>query len=119
MPVTRWALLLEYDGGPFVGWQRQAGGLAVQEVLETAAARLSHGAPVASIVAGRTDAGVHALAQVAQLDLPEAIPAARLRDALNFHMKPHPIVVLRAASAPAWWNARFSATARAYRYRIL
>jgi tRNA pseudouridine38-40 synthase len=117
--MTRWALLLEYDGGPFVGWQRQAGGLSVQEVLETAAARLNHGAPVASIVAGRTDAGVHALAQVAQLDLPEAIQAAKLRDALNYHMKPHPVVVLRVASAPDDWNARFSAIGRAYRYLIL
>ena len=113
--MTRWALLLEYDGGPFVGWQRQAGGLSVQEVLETAAARLNHGAPVASTVAGRTDAGVHALAQVAQLDLAEAIPAAKLRDALNYHMKPHPVVVLRAAPAPEDWNARFSAIRRAYR----
>jgi tRNA pseudouridine38-40 synthase len=117
--MTRWALLLEYDGGPFVGWQRQAGGLSVQEVLETAAARLNHGMPVASIVAGRTDAGVHAAAQVAQLDLPEAIPAAKVCDALNFHLKPHPVVVLRAASPPVSWNARFSATGRAYRYCIL
>ena len=93
--MTRWALLLEYDGTPFVGWQRQDNGLSVQEVLETAAARLNHGAPVASTVAGRTDAGVHAEAQVAQLDLPDAILAAKVRDALNYHMKPHPVVVLR------------------------
>ena len=75
--MTRWALLLEYDGAPFVGWQRQATGLSVQEVLETAAARLNHGAPVASTVAGRTDAGVHASAQVAQLDLPDTHPGRR------------------------------------------
>ena len=97
--MTRWALLLEYDGAPFVGWQRQSTGLSVQEVLETAAAKLSRGAPVASTVAGRTDAGVHASAQVASLDLPETLPAAKVRDALNYHMKPHPVVVLRAAPA--------------------
>ena len=112
---ARWALLLEYDGAPFVGWQRQATGLSVQEVLETAAAKLNHGEPVASTVAGRTDAGV----QVAQLDLPDAIPAPKVRDALNYHMKPHPIVVLGVAAAPDGWNARFSAIERAYRYRIL
>ena len=117
--MARWALLLEYDGAPFVGWQRQANGLSVQAVLETAAARLNRGIAVASTVAGRTDAGVHASAQVAQLELPAAIPAARLRDALNFHMKPHPVVVLRAAAAPDGWNARFSAVGRTYRYRIL
>ena len=117
--MTRWALLLEYDGTPFVGWQRQDNGLSVQDVLETAAARLNHGVPVASTVAGRTDAGVHASAQVAQLDLPDTILAAQVRDALNFHMKPHPVVVLHAAPAPEDWNARFSAIGRAYRYCIL
>ncbi len=117
--MTRWAILLEYDGTTFVGWQRQATGISVQEVLETAAAKLTRGEPVASIVAGRTDAGVHAEGQVAQLDLPDALPAQKVRDALNFHMKPHPVVVLKAAAAPAGWNARFSAIGRAYRYRIL
>ena len=117
--MTRWAILLEYDGTTFVGWQRQAAGISVQEVLETAAAKLTRGEPVASIVAGRTDAGVHAEGQVAQLDLPDALPAQKVRDALNFHMKPHPVVVLKAAAAPAGWNARFSAIGRAYRYRIL
>src|SRR5258707_946269 len=114
--MTRWALLLEYDGAPFVGWQRQASALSVQEVLETAAASLNHGTAVASTVAGRTDAGVHASAQVAQLDLPETILAANVVDALNYHMKPHPVVVLHAAPAPEGWNARFSAISRAYRY---
>ena len=117
--MTRWALLLEYDGGPFVGWQRQATGLSVQEVLETAAVKLNHGGPVASTVAGRTDAGVHAEAQVVQLELPDAIPAPKVRDALNFHMKPHPVAVLDVAPAPNGWNARFSAIKRSYRYCIL
>jgi tRNA pseudouridine38-40 synthase len=117
--VALWALMLEYDGASFVGWQRQDNGLSVQQVLETAAARLSGGVPVSSIVAGRTDAGVHAEAQVAQLALPSHLTADRLRDALNYHMKPHPVAVLRAAPAPEGWNARFSAIGRAYRYRIL
>ncbi len=117
--LTRWALLLEYDGTPFVGWQRQITGQSVQEVLETAAAKLNRDRPVTTTVAGRTDAGVHAEAQVAQLDLPNDIPAPKVRDALNFHMKPHQVVVLCAAAAPDGWNARFSAISRAYRYRIL
>jgi tRNA pseudouridine38-40 synthase len=117
MPL--WALMLEYDGARFVGWQRQDNGLSVQQVLETAAARLNDGAPASSIVAGRTDAGVHAEAQVAQLALPWRFTADRLRDALNHHMQPYPVAVLRAAPAPEDWNARFSAIGRAYRYRIL
>lgn len=117
--MTRWALQLEYDGGPFVGWQRQGAGLSVQQVLETAAARLNHGQPVASVAAGRTDAGVHATGQVVQLDLARPLAPDRLRDALNYHMKPHPVVVVRAAAAPDDWHARFSATGRGYRYVIL
>jgi tRNA pseudouridine38-40 synthase len=117
--MTRWALLLEYDGAPFVGWQRQKGGLSVQEVLENAAAMLNRGNHAPTIVAGRTDAGVHAEGQVAQVDMPDTMPAQKVRDALNFHMKPHPVVVLSAAPAPEGWSARFSATRRAYRYRIL
>jgi len=117
--MTCWALKLEYDGAPFVGWQRQATGLSVQEVLEDAAAKLNGGRPVPSVVAGRTDAGVHASAQVAQLELPDAIPASKVRDALNYHMKPHPVAVLDVAPAPEGWNARFSAIRRAYCYRIL
>jgi len=114
-----WALLIEYEGTPFVGWQRQRDGLSVQQVLETAAAKLNRDLPVASIVAGRTDAGVHAEGQVAQLTLPASLGAEEVREALNFHMKPHPVAVLVAAPAPPGWNARFSATRRAYRYVIL
>jgi len=117
--MTVWALLLEYDGTTFVGWQRQSTGLSVQQVLESAAARLSHGTPTPTIVAGRTDAGVHAEAQVAQLTLETPFDPTRLREALNFHMKPYPVVVLRAAEAPDGWSARFSAIARVYRYCIL
>jgi tRNA pseudouridine38-40 synthase len=116
--VTRWAVKLEYDGAGFVGWQRQANGLSLQQVFEEAAAHLA-GGPVSSIVAGRTDAGVHALGQVAHFDLFREISAERLVQALNFHMRPHRVCVLRAAAVPANWSARFSAVARSYRYVIL
>ncbi len=115
---TGFALLIEYDGTPFAGWQIQDGVLTVQQVLEDAAARLT-GGPVASVVAGRTDAGVHATGQVAMLSLPAHLSPNRVRDALNFHMKPHPVVVLRAAVAPDGWNPRFSATRRVYEYQVL
>ncbi|HEY6433823.1 MAG TPA: tRNA pseudouridine synthase A, partial [Acetobacteraceae bacterium] len=117
--MPRWALLLEYDGAPFAGWQRQANGLSVQQVLEEAAARLNHGADVSSVVAGRTDAGVHAAGQVAEIALGREISAVRLREALNYHLKPHPVVILRTVPAPDGWNARFSAIRRRYRYLIL
>ena len=116
---TVWACLLEYDGGPFVGWQRQDSGLSIQEVVEAAAARINHGAPVAVTVAGRTDSGVHAAGQAISLTLPETFTARQVRDALNFHMKPHPVAVIRAAPAPEGWNPRFSAVHRSYRYLIL
>ena len=115
-----WALRLEYDGRPFVGWQRQANGLSVQEVLEQAAARLCRGVVPPVHVAGRTDAGVHAAGQVVDIKLPDTLSAHSVRSALNFHMQPHPVSVLEAAPVP-WegWNARFSAKARVYRYVIL
>lgn len=117
--MPRWALLLEYDGAPFVGWQRQVNGLSVQEVLEEAAGRLNRGAAVSSTVAGRTDAGVHAAGQVAAIDLDRETSAVQLQEALNYHMKPYPVAVLQAAVAPEDWNARFSAIRRRYRYLIL
>ncbi len=117
--VVSWALLLEYDGTPFVGWQRQANGLSVQSVLEDACARLNSGAAVSTVAAGRTDAGVHAAGQVALAALPDRYRAEQIRDALNFHMLPHPVAVLRAAPAAPGWNPRFDAVGRAYAYRIL
>lgn len=117
--TVRWALLIEYDGAPFVGWQRQATGLSVQQVIEDAAAKLNRGAPVASRVAGRTDAGVHAEGQVAHIDLPAGHSERAVRDALNFHTKPHPVAILKARPVAATWDARFSANRRSYRYRIL
>jgi tRNA pseudouridine38-40 synthase len=116
--MPRWALKLEYDGSAYVGWQHQASGLSIQEVLEAAVARLE-GAPTQCIAAGRTDSGVHAAGQVVHLDLTRALPPHRLLTALNYHLKPHPIAVLRAATVPDDFNARFSALGRAYCYRIL
>jgi tRNA pseudouridine38-40 synthase len=115
----RWALLIEYDGGGFAGWQRQGALTTVQSVLEAAASRLCGGAMVASIVAGRTDSGVHAIGQVAMLALPDTLDARQVRDALNFHLKPHRVAIRAAAPAPPGWNPRFSALSRSYRYRIL
>ena len=117
MPL--YALTLEYHGGPFVGWQRQENGLSVQQVLEEAAAKLNAGALPLAVAAGRTDAGVHAEGQVAQVALEREIAPLKLREALDFHTRPHPVAIRRAALAPAGWNARFSAVRRGYRYRIL
>jgi tRNA pseudouridine38-40 synthase len=116
--MTRWALLIEYDGTGFVGWQVQENGLAVQQLLEAAAARIA-GAPVSSICAGRTDAGVHAAGQVVHVDLERDIAADGLAAALNYHLKPHAVVVRRAAPVGPEFSARFSAVGRAYRYVIL
>jgi tRNA pseudouridine38-40 synthase len=117
--MSAWALLIEYDGAPFVGWQKQKTGISVQEVLETAAAKLNGGQPVPSVAAGRTDSGVHAEGQVVRLSLPPHYQPNKIRDALNYHMRPHRVVVLSVAPAPLGWSPRFSAIERAYRYRIL
>ncbi|MGD7069130.1 tRNA pseudouridine(38-40) synthase TruA [Acetobacter sp. AAB5] len=120
-PVQRWAVKLEYDGTGLVGWQRQKSGLSVQSLLEAAAARLAGNRPVSSITAGRTDSGVHALAQVAHLDFPADVRFSRhsVREGLSYHLKPHNVVVLDAAQVDTDWSARFSATWRSYQYRIL
>ncbi len=123
-PRRTWALLLEYDGTGISGWQRQStperpGPVSFQALLEAAAAHLARGAHVPVTAAGRTDAGVHAAGQVAMLTLPDRYRADQLREALNFHLRPYPFVVLHAAPAPTGWNPRFSARARAYEYRIL
>jgi tRNA pseudouridine38-40 synthase len=114
----RYKLTLEYDGGGFVGWQRQANGLSVQQALEEAVERFC-GETVASVAAGRTDAGVHATGQVAQIDLTREVAPGTLRDALNFHLKPLPVSVLSAERAPEGFHARFSAVQRRYLYRIV
>jgi tRNA pseudouridine38-40 synthase len=116
--MPRYKLTLEYDGTPFCGWQRQAGLLSVQQALEEAIARFS-GATVTTQAAGRTDAGVHALGQVVSFDLPTERDPFRVSEALNYHLRPHPIAVLRAERVAGDFKARFSATARHYEYRIL
>jgi len=116
--MPRFALLVEYDGGPFVGWQRQENGLAVQQALEEAIAAMT-GEEARVQGAGRTDAGVHALGQVAHVDLGKAWPAHRLRAGLNFHLRAHPVVVRAAARVAEDFHARFSAIQRHYLYRIL
>ena len=116
--MTRYKLTLEYDGAGFVGWQRQDNGLAVQQVLEEAVAAFS-GETVTVHGAGRTDAGVHASGQVAHLDLDKHTTADTLRDAVNFHVKPHPVAVLEAETAAADFHARFQARERRYLYRIV
>lgn len=116
--MPRYRLLLEYDGTPFCGWQRQADRLSVQQALEEAIARFS-GETIVTQAAGRTDAGVHALGQVVHFDLDGTWDPFRIGEALNFHLKPLPVAVLRAEAAPETFEARFSATARHYEYRIL
>ena len=116
--MTRYKLTLEYDGRGFVGWQRQDNGPSVQAALEAAVKRFC-GEAVTAHAAGRTDAGVHALAQVAHIDLDEETGADTLRDALNFHLKPAAVAVLAAEAVADDFHARFSATERAYRYRIV
>ena len=116
--MPRYKLTLEYDGGPFRGWQRQQNGPTVQQTVEEAAEALI-GAPVAITAAGRTDAGVHATGQVAHLDIEREFGLDVLRNALNHHLRPAPIVVLEAAHVADDFHARFSATSRRYRYRIV
>lgn len=116
--MPRYKLILEYDGRPFVGWQRQENGRSVQQAVEEAVGKFA-GEQVTLRAAGRTDAGVHALGQVAHLELVRDWPADTVRDALNAHLRPDPIVVLSAEIAPPDFDARFSAVKRHYLYRIL
>ncbi|WP_029351495.1 tRNA pseudouridine(38-40) synthase TruA [Bosea sp. 117] len=116
--MPRYKLTIEYDGTPFVGWQRQAVGLSVQGVLETAVERLS-GERVHVQGAGRTDAGVHATGQVAHLDLAKDWRPDTVRDALNAHLRPAPVAILAAERAEDDFHARFSAVGRRYVYRLI
>ncbi len=116
--MTRFKLTLEYHGGAFVGWQRQDNGPSVQQALEEAVTGFC-GETATVHGAGRTDAGVHALGQVAHLDLEKPTTAETLRDALNAHLKPAPVAVLAAEVAADDFHARFSATERRYLYRIV
>lgn len=116
--MPRYRLVVEYDGGPFCGWQRQADRLSVQQVIEEAIERFS-GEKVVIQAAGRTDAGVHATGQVVSFDLVTPRPPFKISEALNFHTRPHPVAILSAAEMPASFEARFSATGRHYEYLIL
>ena len=116
--MPRYKLTLEYDGTPFAGWQRQPDRMSVQQALEEAIFRMS-GETVTTQAAGRTDAGVHALGQVVHFDLSRAWDPFRIREALNYHLRPHPVAVLASAAVGEDFEARFSATARHYEFRIL
>src|SRR3954454_5662922 len=116
--VTRWRLTIEYDGKPFMGWQRQEHGPSVQQTLEEALQRMT-GEQAQFIAAGRTDAGVHALAMSAHVDVERELTPHRLREGLNALVRPHPISVLEVEPVADDWHARFSCTGRRYLYRIL
>src|SRR6202163_1872024 len=115
--MPRYKLLIEYDGTPFIGWQMQDAGPSVQGAL-MAAAEAFCGERVKVQGAGRTDAGVHALGQVAHVDLAKDWPTDTVRDALNAHLRPHPVAILSAEQVAADFDARFSAKRRHYLYRI-
>jgi tRNA pseudouridine38-40 synthase len=116
--VTRWRLTIEYYGGPFIGWQRQDHGPSVQQTLEEALERMT-GERAPFLGAGRTDAGVHALAMSAHVDVGRAVTSHRLREGLNALVRPHPISVLQVEQVADDWHARFCCISRRYLYRIL
>jgi tRNA pseudouridine38-40 synthase len=116
--MPRYKLTIEYDGRPFVGWQIQDNGPTVQAALEAAVLAFS-GERVISRGAGRTDAGVHALGQVAHVDLSKEWEVDTVRDAINAHLRPQPVAVIAAERADEAFDARFSATQRHYLYRII
>ena len=116
--MTRWRLTIEYDGRPFMGWQRQEHGPSVQQAVEEAVRRMT-GELAAVHAAGRTDAGVHALAMSAHVDIAKTVTPHRLREGLNALVRPAPITVLEVAPVADDWHARFSCVGRRYLYRIL
>ncbi len=116
--MTRYKLTIEYDGRDFVGWQRQDNGPSVQAALEDAVLKFC-GETVTAQAAGRTDSGVHALGQVAHIDIAKETDTDTVRDALNFHLKPAPVAVLQAEAVSDDFHARFSAIGRRYLYRIV
>jgi tRNA pseudouridine38-40 synthase len=116
--MPRYKLTIEYDGGPYVGWQMQDKGATIQGAL-TKAIEAFTGERIVVNGAGRTDAGVHALGQVAHIDLAKEWDSDNVRDAMNFHLRPQPIAVLTAERAADGFDARFSAVKRHYLYRIV
>ena len=116
--MTRWRLTVEYDGAPFFGWQRQTNGPSVQAAIETAIAQMT-GEAATVHGAGRTDAGVHALAMEAHADIAKSLTEHRLREGLNALLRPAPVSILAVQPVADDWHARFSCTGRRYLYRIL
>ena len=116
--MPRYALKIEYHGAPFAGWQRQKDQPSVQGAVEAALARIAPG-PHTIAAAGRTDAGVHAIGQVAHCDLEQDWDPFRLSEALNYHLKPAPVAITACAPVADDWHARFSARQRRYLFRIL
>ena len=116
--MTRFALTIEFDGRPFMGWQRQSHGPSVQQALESAVHRMT-GERAAVHAAGRTDAGVHARAMRAHVDIAKPVEAFRLMEALNALVRPDPVAVLACAVVPDDWHARFSCLGRSYEYHLV
>ena len=116
--MTRWKLTVEYDGGPFMGWQRQDHGPSVQQALEEALEKMT-GEKAVFTAAGRTDAGVHALAMSTHVEVERELTPHRLREGLNALVRPHPVSVLEVEPVADDWHARFSCIGRRYLYRIL
>ena len=116
--MTRFALTIDYDGRPFMGWQRQKHGPSVQQALEAAVMAIT-GETAAVQAAGRTDAGVHALAMRAHVDIAKPMTPFRLMEALNARLRPAPVAVLACEAVADDWHARFSCLGRAYEYRIV
>jgi tRNA pseudouridine38-40 synthase len=116
--MTRWRLTIEFDGGPFMGWQRQDHGPSVQEAVERAIERMT-GERVSVHAAGRTDAGVHAIAMSAHVDLARDFTRHRLREGINSLVRPEPVSVTEVTEVADDWHARFSCIGRRYQYRIL
>lgn len=116
--MTRFALTLEFDGGPFFGLQRQSNGPSVQQAVEEAVHAVT-GESVTMHAAGRTDAGVHALGMRVHVEVAKEIDAFRLSEALNHHLRPAPIAVLACETVADDWHARFSCIGREYLYRVV
>ncbi len=116
--MTRFAFTVEFDGRPYMGWQRQAHGPSVQQHIEEALGRIVGSDPVVHC-AGRTDAGVHARGMRAHVDLDSAITPFRLMEAMNAHLRPEPIAILACETVSEDWHARFTCVKRAYEYHIL
>jgi tRNA pseudouridine38-40 synthase len=116
--MTRYKLIVEFDGRPFMGWQRQAHGPSVQQAIEEAARAITGEAAIVH-AAGRTDAGVHGLAMAAHVEIEKPITPFRLQEGLNAKLRPHPVSILACEQVPDDWHARFSCVGRRYVYRII